>query len=166
MLWVSWVWVNPHMKAMQSIKFLSICLWCQASTAACLCHWNVVVAVQGRAWAQQAAHAVYVCTYTRGTNVLHMVFAILTAFARSFKTGMLTSALRSLSSATGVWGQTHLCRGFCKQQALTVLMKVPTDRKERFAFMLLCNLCFIPQRRLHADKNKTLNANVCFCQHP
>lgn len=60
------------------------------------------MAAQGGAWAQQSARALYVWMCTRGTNVLHVVFAIPMAFARSFKIGMLTSALRFLSSATGV----------------------------------------------------------------
>lgn len=58
----------------------------------------------------------------------------------------------------------HLCKGLCEQQAITFLMEVQT--KKCSAFMLLCNISFIPQRHFLAGKNKTLQANAYSCQHP
>lgn len=124
-------------------------------------------------WLPRAAHGLIrllmqsVCGHAQGTNIPHVSFAICMAFARSFKINMLNSALRLLSSATAVGRQALICtEASASSRHELFKWKYLQTKKERSAFMLLCNLGFIPQRHLHTGKNKTLNANVYFCPHP
>lgn len=103
-----------------------------------------------------------------GTRALHMSFAIHTAFVRNFNTSVCQLLLWD-SFVLPQW-----CEGRLSFTQKPLWAAGPSfyngstcrQKKRSSAFMLLCNLGFIPQRPSPADKNKTLHANGYFCHHP
>lgn len=103
-----------------------------------------------------------------GTRALHKSFGIHMAFVKNFNAGVHQLLLwdsfllpqwckgRPPFTQKPLWAASPNCYNgsACRQE------------KRSSAFMLLCNLSFIPQRPSPADKNKTLHANGYFCHHP
>lgn len=171
-LWVGWVRASCHMKATQFITHLLPWLCHHMAGAAvcvgghaCLClhNGNVVRTAQGK-----AQHPVCVGrTCMGGTRALHMSFGIHMAFVRNFNTSVCHLLL---------WDSFLLlqwCEGRPSFTQKPLRAAGPNfyngstcrQGKRSFAFMLLCNLGFIPQRPSPAKKNKTLHANGYFCHH-